>query len=186
MIYYHQCLFSPDKNPDKDTKEKFAMLGSIGAILRDPESRERYNFFLKNGVPKWRGTGYYYSRHRPGLRTVIIFLTILTSLFHYVVMWINYYQDKRRVRYYIQESREIAWGKRMKKQNTRKRISINDLTFIVDPDNVFLLTKEGEELILNENEIEKPRILNVFPFSIPIFIYKRFIKRKKMVKKDIR
>src|SRR5438874_5462211 len=74
----------------------------------------------------------------------------------------------------------------MKKQNTRKRNSINDLTFIVDPDNVFLLTKEGEELILNENEIEKPRILNVFPFSIPIFIYKRFIKRKKMVKKDIR
>lgn len=27
----------------------------------------RYNFFYKNGVPKWRGTGYYYSRFRPGL-----------------------------------------------------------------------------------------------------------------------
>jgi len=32
----------------------------------------RYDFFYKNGVPKWRGTGYYYSRFRPGLgvRTV--------------------------------------------------------------------------------------------------------------------
>lgn len=26
-----------------------------------------YDFFYKNGVPKWRGTGYYYSRFRPGL-----------------------------------------------------------------------------------------------------------------------
>ena len=29
--------------------------------------RHRYDFFYKNGVPKWRGTGYYYSRFRPGL-----------------------------------------------------------------------------------------------------------------------
>jgi hypothetical protein len=28
---------------------------------------QRYDFFYKNGVPKWRGTGYYYSRYRPGL-----------------------------------------------------------------------------------------------------------------------
>ncbi len=27
----------------------------------------RYDFFYKNGVPIWRGTGYYYSRFRPGL-----------------------------------------------------------------------------------------------------------------------
>jgi hypothetical protein len=27
----------------------------------------RYDFFYKNGVPKWRGTDYYYSRFRPGL-----------------------------------------------------------------------------------------------------------------------
>ena len=28
---------------------------------------DSYDFFYKNGVPKWRGTGYYYSRFRPGL-----------------------------------------------------------------------------------------------------------------------
>ena len=27
----------------------------------------RYDFFYTNGVPKWRGTGYYYSRFRPGI-----------------------------------------------------------------------------------------------------------------------
>lgn len=35
-----------------------------------------YDFFYKNGVPKWRGTGYYYSRFRPGL---VVCTTIMTS-----------------------------------------------------------------------------------------------------------
>ena len=30
-------------------------------------STTSYDFFYKNGVPVWRGTGYYYSRFRPGL-----------------------------------------------------------------------------------------------------------------------
>jgi hypothetical protein len=59
---------SPDKNPGvKGVHERFARLGVVSTILRKKESRERYDFFYKNGVPKWRGTGYYYSRFRPGL-----------------------------------------------------------------------------------------------------------------------
>jgi hypothetical protein len=76
---------SPDKNPNvKGIHERFARLGVIATILRNKEGRQRcvdrfnssfvydtrrfrYDFFYKNGVPKWRGTGYYYSRFRPGL-----------------------------------------------------------------------------------------------------------------------
>jgi DnaJ homolog subfamily C member 1 len=61
-------LYSPDKNPGvKGIHERFARLGVISNILRDGEKRKRYDFFYKNGVPKWRGTGYYYDRFRPGL-----------------------------------------------------------------------------------------------------------------------
>jgi DnaJ family protein C protein 1 len=59
---------SPDKNLGvKNIEERFARLGVVGTILRNPESRKRYDFFYKNGVPKWRGTGYYYARFRPGV-----------------------------------------------------------------------------------------------------------------------
>lgn len=80
---------SPDKNPGvKGIQERFARLGVVASILRSEEGRERsvsrevtweyyfgltcslecrYDFFYKNGVPRWRGTGYYYSRFRPGL-----------------------------------------------------------------------------------------------------------------------
>lgn len=37
-------FLSPDKNPGvKNIQERFARLGVITAILRSPESRERYN-----------------------------------------------------------------------------------------------------------------------------------------------
>jgi len=74
-LFSCESSFSPDKNPGvKGIHERFARLGVVATILRNKESRKRYDFFYKNGVPKWRGTGYYYSRFRPGLG-VIGFLT---------------------------------------------------------------------------------------------------------------
>ncbi|CAG8510762.1 6247_t:CDS:2 [Scutellospora calospora] len=164
----------PDKNPDEHSKEMFALLGSITTILRNSESRERYNFFLKNGVPKWRGTGWYYNRYRPGLPGVVVGLLILSSFLHYIVMWVNFYQEKKRVRYFIQEAREIAWGKRMKKQNTRKRVCVNEKQFIVDSDNVLFLTDEGEEFVLDEDEVSKPSFGELFPILISKSILSKF------------
>lgn len=56
----------------KGIHDRFARLGVIAAILRNGEKRKRYDFFYKNGVPKWRGTGYYYERFRPGLGVRLI------------------------------------------------------------------------------------------------------------------
>src|ERR1043165_7781561 len=182
FIIYFIYFLSPDKNPDANSKERFARLGAITAILRNPEMRERYNFFLKNGVPRWRGTGYYYDRYRPGLGTVLIGLLALGSLLHYMIMWVNYFQEKKRIRFYINESREIAWGKKMKKQQTRKRVNVNDLVFIVEGDYVAFLTDDGE-YVLDEEKIVQPKITDVMIFVLPGWFYKN-IKRQFSKKKS--
>ncbi len=150
--------------------------------------RERYNFFLKNGVPKWRGTGYYYKRYRPGLGTVLIGLLALGSFLHYIIMWVNYFQERKRIRYYKQESREIAWGKRMKKQQTRKRVYVNDLAFIVEGDYVALLADNGEEYLLDEEIIAQPKVTDIMIFMLPGWIYKNikepFSKKKSSKSSD--
>ena len=137
--------FSPDKNPGgKNLQERFARLGVINQILRSPERRERYNvrsalhnqshqplvfalgvvnsvdlaqFFYKNGVPKWRGTGYYYARYRPTLSHTLFFLMLVTSLFHLLVLRLNYGRDKRRVEYFQRSALALSGngsGKREK------------------------------------------------------------------------
>ena len=90
----------------------------------------RYDFFYKNGVPRWRGTGYYYSRYRPGLgvrslqcsverqltsvrQSAVIFLILVTTGLHYLVQRINYRSDLARIERVVREARLAAWGPKL-------------------------------------------------------------------------
>ncbi|KAK7470550.1 hypothetical protein VKT23_001975 [Stygiomarasmius scandens] len=116
----------PDKNPgNKKMAERFARLGVVAAILRNQESRKRYDFFYKNGVPKWRGTGYYYSRFRPGLGSVFVFLIILTSALQYMVQRMNYKRDLERIERVIRDARTAAWGAKMVPLEGQRKVRVN-------------------------------------------------------------
>jgi len=116
----------PDKNPGvKGIQERFARLGVIVNTLRSPEGRKRYDFFFKNGVPKWRGTGYYYSRFRPGLATVLVFLVVLTSGLQYLVQKVNYRRDLEKVRQAMRDARLAAWGPKMMPLGERRKVKVN-------------------------------------------------------------
>ncbi|KAL7268767.1 hypothetical protein RUND412_008593 [Rhizina undulata] len=98
------------KEQHKLASERFARLGVVAAILRGP-ARERYDHFLKNGFPRWRGTGYYYARFRPGLGSVITALFVVGGgAIHYVILWLNARQHRQYMQKYIQEARAAAWG----------------------------------------------------------------------------
>lgn len=127
----------PDKNPGvKDIQARFARLGVITNILRDPTKRERYNvsltnfpadrlekkpdhlrtsrrapqFFYKNGVPVWRGTGYYYSRFRPSLIHVLAFLILVSTGVHWLILRMNHAKDRRRIDYFVKAARGSGSG----------------------------------------------------------------------------
>ena len=99
----------------------------------------RYDFFYKNGVPRWRGTGYYYSRFRPGLgvrrqiifyasiltwtaQTVLVFLTVLSTGLHYVIQHMNYKRDLARVEHIIIQAKQAAWGPKMLPVGGRRKV----------------------------------------------------------------
>ncbi|CAG8462707.1 3428_t:CDS:1, partial [Acaulospora colombiana] len=119
------------------------------------------------------------------LSGVLVGLFVLCSFLHYVVMWINFYQEKKRIRYFMQEAREIAWGKRMKKQNTRKRVNVNDKQFIVDGDNVAFLTDEGEEFLLGEDKVTKPGFSDLFPILIYKIILNKMLTMMRLKRKSL-
>jgi DnaJ family protein C protein 1 len=100
----------------------------------------RYDFFYKNGVPRWRGTGYYYSRFRPGLgvrrqfiffyasiltwaaQTVLVFLAVLSTGLHYVIQRINYKRDLARIEYIISQAKQAAWGPKLLPVGGRRKV----------------------------------------------------------------
>lgn len=95
----------------KEAGERFARLGTIAEIMRGP-TRDRYDFFLDHGFPKWRGTGYYYQRYRPGLGTVLVGLFVVMGGFaHYGALILSWKRQRDFAEKYIRDARKLAWGK---------------------------------------------------------------------------
>lgn len=94
----------------KDQTVHYQRLSVIADILRGPQ-RERYDHFLKNGFPTWRGTGYYYARFRPGAGTVLVGLLVaVCGGVHYIILVMSYRQRRQFVEKYIRHARRVAFG----------------------------------------------------------------------------
>jgi len=79
-------------------------------VLRS-EGKDRYDFFLRNGFPKWKGTGYYYARFRPGLFSVLLGLFVMIGgAAHYGILYLNWRRQREFVDRYIKHARRMAWG----------------------------------------------------------------------------
>ena len=94
----------------KDATATYQRLTVIAEILKGP-SRERYDHFLRNGFPKWKGTGYYYARFRPGLGSVLLgLLVVCGGGMHYFALVMGWKRRKEFVSRYIRHARRTAWG----------------------------------------------------------------------------
>lgn len=94
----------------KKAEERFQRLSLVGSILKDTSLKRRYDYFLSNGFPKWKGTGYYYSRFQPGLGSVLVVLYVLISTFQYISLRIGRTQDFKRIVDLKHEIKNQAWG----------------------------------------------------------------------------
>ena len=90
-------------------QKRFERLGLVNKILRDAR-RDRYDHFLVNGFPKWRGTGYFYERYRPGLISVVAFLVLASAAIQRLIMGINYQRDHGRLQVLIRSAKLVAFG----------------------------------------------------------------------------
>ncbi|KAI0393825.1 hypothetical protein F5Y17DRAFT_430401 [Xylariaceae sp. FL0594] len=97
----------------KKAGERQTRLSIVTNILRGP-GRDRYDHFLKNGFPTWKGTEYYYSRYRPGLGTVLVgCLLVGGGGFHYLALYMSWKRQREFVERYIKFARNAAWGDNM-------------------------------------------------------------------------
>lgn len=94
----------------KEASARFTRLSLVVNVLRG-EGRERYDHFLNNGFPKWRGTGYYYARFRPGLFSTLLGLFVFGGgLAHYAALLLSWKRQREFVERYIRHARKTAWG----------------------------------------------------------------------------
>ncbi|KAJ2922087.1 hypothetical protein H1R20_g14997, partial [Candolleomyces eurysporus] len=175
-------VLHPDKNPGvKGIQERFARLGVISGILRNKEKRERYDFFYKNGVPTWRGTGYYYSRYRPGLGFVLTFLVAVTSLLQYMVQGMNYKRDLARIEHITGKAKAAAWGPKMIPLTGQRKVRVNLgeahdedgnvldskwIDMVVNGEEVYFLEPNGDQILIDSSTATPPAITRTWFISL--------------------
>ncbi|KAF9156993.1 hypothetical protein BG015_008496 [Linnemannia schmuckeri] len=172
----------PDKNKGPKAQEKYARLSSIISILRDDGKRDRYNFFLKNGVPRWRGSAYLYRRHRPGFKSVVVFLFILASGFQYLARYVGYVQERKRMSGMIEQYKEMVREKQQKilegPITGRQRRSNGNLTpEAVTPleeaeGPMYAVNQYGEEIELTLDNIHPPKAKDLIIARLPFWAVK--------------
>ncbi|KAI1910916.1 hypothetical protein LOZ58_006322 [Ophidiomyces ophidiicola] len=133
----------------KQATERFARLGIIHDILKGPE-RERYDYFLNNGFPKWKGTGYYYSRFRPGLGSVLAGLFLaFGGAAHYLALVLSWKRQVEFVDRYIRHARRAAWGDELGIQGLGSLRNYDDKASTTEP-----ITDEAAEepIVMNRRQ----------------------------------
>ncbi|CAB86346.1 DNAJ domain-containing protein Erj5 [Schizosaccharomyces pombe] len=165
-------LYHPDKNPK--SKELYTLLGLIVNILRNTETRKRYDYFLKNGFPRWKGTGYLYSRYRPGLGAVLVLLFLLISIAHFVMLVISSKRQKKIMQDHIDIARQhesyatsARGSKRIVQVPGGRRIytvdSITGQVCILDP-------SSNIEYLVSPDSVASVKISDTFFYRLPRFI----------------
>lgn len=175
----------PDKYKGKSKKQKklleerFQRLSLVGNILREQGLKRRYDYFYSKGFPKWKGTGYYYLRFRPGLITTLFGLYLLVGIFHYVSLCISRKQDYKRIVNLKEQIKLQAWNGNIIPPldgSARKVQASNGNEFHVSPvGEVSLIENDsnGMQLItLDENDINtNPSVKESVLFKLPVSLY---------------
>lgn len=143
----------------KKASERYARLAVIAAILKG-EGRERYDHFLSNGFPKWKGTGYYYARFRPGLGTVLVGLFVTGGgLVHYAAMYLSWKRQREFVERYIRHARRAAWGDESRVQGIPgiDGVGVTLPPNSIQDEGITMLNRRQKRLQVKENKKDKDK-----------------------------
>lgn len=177
----HPDKVTGSKSLKKQAEERFQRLSLVGNILRDQSLRRRYDYFHSKGFPRWKGTGYYYSKFRPGLIMTVMILYIIVGGIHFVAMKISRKQDFKRLRDLKEETKKQAWGgSQIPPADGSSRKVFNETTgklFMITPDgNVSLIVSEPKKesylISLDENDINlNPGFKESLFFKLPCSLW---------------
>lgn len=167
---------SASRKAKKQAEEKFARLSLVADILSDQSRKRRYDYFYAKGFPRWKGTGYYYSKFRPGLIFTILVVYFLVSTLHYFALKINRKQDYKRIANLKNEIKTQAWGgslippldgsdRKLTNESTGKVFVVKNTgdIFVEDGEELHLI----EEKSINLNPVFKDTLF----FKLPAKLY---------------
>lgn len=178
----------PDKakRRSKEVEQRFARLGVVANILRDGGRRERYDFYLKKGFPKYKGTDYFYTRYRPGLVSVLVFLYIFIGVSQFYLLKLSASRDRKRIQNIIDDAIEASGWPFTGGQAGKRVIQMpNGRIFAVYPEgSVFLVDDKKNEYHVKIQDVRDPVWTDTILVRLPAWILTKITGKQYFAEAD--
>lgn len=176
-VKYHPDKVKGGKAKKKAAQRNYERLSVIANILKS-STKDRYDFFLKNGFPKYKNNRFLYDRFRPGLIFVFGFLFVVIGVGHYVSLKISASQNRKRVQALIDQIKSFADRQSTNGVLTEQRkIKLEgfEQPFLVRIDGVFIINEEDENSLtrVTTDDIKEPKLKNSLLVTFPVWIWNK-------------
>eukprot|EP00051_Salpingoeca_urceolata_P003749 m.60333 g.60333 ORF g.60333 m.60333 type:complete len:320 (+) comp13079_c0_seq4:394-1353(+) len=143
LLTFYAQVESESAEAAAEAEKRFRQLVSVAGVLKDSDLRKEYNRILVEGLPSWRNPLYYYrASAKLGLSQVIGLVLLFGCVVQYVGAWGTYFERSMALR-------ELA-----ERENERANKRSKGKTSVV------------------VHQAPKPRILDLFVFSIPVALFR--------------
>ncbi|CDO91711.1 unnamed protein product [Kluyveromyces dobzhanskii CBS 2104] len=167
--------YHPDKNPKH--RNLYERINLITKLLSDEGHRKTYDYYLKNGFPKYdyKKGGFFFKRVTPSVWFTLFFLYILAGLIHFVLLRLHNNANKRRIQSFVTK---------VKEQDNTNGLGESKLVFkeSEESEGKQLLVKFGEVFVVQEDEslakistedISDPRITDTLLVKLPKWFWNK-------------
>lgn len=122
-----------------------------------------------------KGTGYFYSRYRPGVGSVLVLLFFVITAFHWLGMVIAATSHRARINGHIKDAQTTAGYPNMSK---RKRVTTDTgRVFSVEPTGEVYLVQGPEEFLLSPEEVPPPSFNRTLLVRLPTVLFRVTVGR---------
>ncbi|CAR24652.1 Erj5p [Lachancea thermotolerans CBS 6340] len=169
--------YHPDKN--QKYRKLYERLNLATKILSNDSQRKTYDYYLKNGFPKYdfNKGGFFFSRVRPSTWFTLAFIYIACGLIHYVLLRLQNDGNKARIERFLREVKAQDDTNGLGEKQLLLRQSENDegKKIIVRLGDVFVLQPDGTEALVSTKEIKNPGISESILVSLPFWLWSKSV-----------
>ncbi|KAI8927400.1 hypothetical protein BC831DRAFT_412996 [Entophlyctis helioformis] len=164
--------YHPDKTDNPKHRKLSTLLTNIATILKEDESRARYDGHLKRGFPAKGRLGYYYERYRPGVFMVFVILLLVVSVAQYITSWVFYYRRKQEVAAEIAElnTMSVMQLKKHLQRTFKETEAFNKRALKTATESPFQILLASGEISKADYEVREPALSDTAIVQVPLWI----------------
>ncbi|CUS24207.1 LAQU0S14e02608g1_1 [Lachancea quebecensis] len=169
--------YHPDKN--KKYRKLYERLNLATKILSNDSQRKTYDYYLKNGFPKYdfKKGGFFFSRVQPSTYFILAFIYIACGLIHYVLLRLQNDGNKARIERFLREvkAQDDTNGLGEKQLLLRQSEDDEGKKIIVRLGDVLVVQPDGTEALVSTKDIKTPGISDSMLLSLPLWLWNKSI-----------